>query len=628
MKSKTKLYFMITTALLLVSSVSIIQLGFANPSLNQNSKTLIYALPYDFTEFSSFTVQSYATAQWLSAVTSGLFKRSAANSRDWVPDLAASMPTVSANSTQFTVKLKPNLKFADGTPITADDVVFSFKARLTPLIDVGVYPIASQYMTNSSVSKIDSSTVFFNLTRPYAFALGLLASTIVEKSHFQSRYDSCVSTKNATVCNWDASDGSDVASTGPFKVQKIDTTNMVVTVVKDTNYWDAANTKLDSIVFQKVSSKAAALGALASGTINLMDSQYVPYPSELKLVRGITATIVGDPAHQEISLNHFNPYFGNGSGSPASKFGDSVALNASRGRLVRHAMSLIVDRSLAANQILQGLGQPAASTMPSSAFGWDANIKPDPFNITMAKEMMTKAGYDYSKLGTPNNKTGVYPKFFFNVTVLSPNTNPARNQWSDNFAAELPKIGIGVTKHVSTGWGDIQPRTFGSDVPPKSYDKGGFDVFFVGYGWGLDWDPTGLYEKSNWRPVGGNFYNYNNRTLENAISNYTSTLDPVKRTEWAVKVQQLIHQDLPVIPIVYPKSQWAWSDTLTGIDALLLSTSSLEWGNVAFKSTTTTSSTPTGTTTTSTPTPVSLVPFIVTFVSIFIAITLKRKVRK
>ncbi len=566
-----KTYVLLTLFVLVASAVAVSN-TLANPDLNE-SVFIRYAMPYDYDEYSVFTQDSYATAQWTSAVYAGLFKRDNAAGRDWVPDLAAEMP--SKTGLEYTVKLKSGLKFSTGGSLTADDVIFSYKVHVTPSIDTNGYPVYSQYFDNDSFVKIDDTTVKFTFKKPYAFDVSLLSGAIVEQAHFKERYDKCVG-GDANACVWDAEDGSDALGAGPFMVDSIDNTNEVVTLVKNPNYWDAENTKADKIIYTKIAEKAAAVSALAGEDIDIMDSQYVPDVDEFNDFDNIHREVVNDPAHQEISLNHKHPYFGTGAGIDDGDDSD----NAMDALYIRRAMSHIVDREFAANQILQGLGQPAASTMPSASLGWDPNLKADPYNVTTAKKLMEMAGFDYSTL-TDSNNDGVYETFFFEITVLSPNTNPARNQWAEAYVKELPKIGIGVKQHVSTGWGDIIPRTFGADDPPDLYDNDGFDILFVGYGWGLDWDPTGLYEEDSFLPSGGNFYNYVNHTLEELIQNYTTATDVTQRNDYAKEVQKAIHDDLPVIPIVYPKSQWGWLKIIEGIDGLLLSTSSQEWNEVS-----------------------------------------------
>jgi ABC-type transport system substrate-binding protein len=223
--------------------------------------------------------------------------------------------------------------------------------------------------------------------------------------------------------------------------------------------------------------------------------------------------------------------------------------------------------------------------MPSASLGWDPDLTPRDYNVTLARELMTEAGWDYSTtdINMESSTSACDTDCFFEVTVLSPNTNPARNQWSTDYVNELPKIGIGVKEHVSTGWDVIIPRTFGySDGLPGDYASGGYDIFFVGYSWDLDWDPSGLYTESGLCDTGScdNFYNYKNATVENLISDYTSELDFDARLTKVKTLQQALFDDIPVLPILYPQSHWGWSSDVQGIDDLLISVSAQEWGLV------------------------------------------------
>jgi len=568
---------------LMVLAVS--ALGFTPNATAANDVVVSYALPYEFTEFSIYTQDSYATAQWTSAIYASLVNRSAAADRDFVPDLAAALPTTS-DGLAWTFSLKDGVKFSSGNAITPEDVIFSFKVAVTPAINLNGYSSASLFLTNSSAVDNGDGTMTVTLTGPYAFPMSMLSQPIIEKAVFGARYDDCVG-GNAAACSWDDNTGADAISAGPFMMDNIDSTNNVVTLKKNPNYYDEV--KADKLVFTQYAEFSGAKSALAAGDVQIVDSQYTPGLSGYEGVSGITTEKVGDPGHQEISLNHQSPYYGTGLMTPK---GQANAADAPAAALsVRRAMSAIANRELYASQFLEGLGSPAAPTMPSASIGWDPNLKPDTFNITRAKTLMEDAGFDYSTL-TDSDGDGSYDTYFFSITVLAPNTNTARNKWSDDWQQSLPKIGIGVKSYENVGWDIIVPRTFGytddtattSQYPVPLWDDGGYDVLFVGYGWSLDWDPTGLYEESSFVPTGGNFMNYVNKTTEDAIGKYIVETDANKRNDFAKEIQKAIHDDLPVIPLVYPESLWGFSDKLTGMDALLLSVSAPEWNLVTLSS--------------------------------------------
>jgi len=165
----------------------------------------------------------------------------------------------------------------------------------------------------------------------------------------------------------------------------------------------------------------------------------------------------------------------------------------------------------------------------------------------------------------------------FSVNLLSPNTSAARNQWSLLMEQQLPKIGIGISFHESTGWGNIAPRTW--SYPLIDYDyiptyaNGGFDLFFVGWSWGLDWDPTGLYDTPSLVPNGDNFYQYINPAYDTKLDQYLTELNATTREVYAHELQAMLYEDLPAICLVYPKSLFGFKEGLTGIDGLLIASS-------------------------------------------------------
>ena len=536
-------------------------------SQTEESNIVVYALPYDFTEYSQFTSQSYANSQWLSAVGAGLYSRSIALDRAYGPELADGQPIISDDALVYTIKLKENLNFSDGNPLTADDVVFTYHALLSPMINFNTYSTYAAYFTNDSIVAVDDQTVEFTFEEPYAFALGLLSAAIQPAAHFQARLD-------GGDFDWNNPDLSDSISAGPFMVDKFDQTNMEIVVIKNPNYWNAEYVVADKIVFKKIGEKAAATSALSDGEVQILDGQYVAGKNELNGITGISEDFVATPSHQELSFNHLNDYWGTGKNL-------TVDNKVEGAKNVRKAISHLIDRDFAANDIMEGLALQAATIVPSTSIGWDSALEYRKFDVAKAIEYMEAAGFDYT--GMVKDDDGFYTTSLFNVTVMSPNTNPARNQWAALLVQNLPLIGIGVTQHLSTDWATIIPRTFGSDVPPGSFDDGGYDLFFVGYGWDLDVDPFGLYESTSLRPNGGNFYNFENAEYDALIPTYTQELDLDKRIDAFKLVQEFYYEWEIVAPIIYPQEHWAYAEDLQGYDSILLSTTSGNFNAIGSK---------------------------------------------
>ncbi len=178
-----------------------------------------------------------------------------------------------------------------------------------------------------------------------------------------------------------------------------------------------------------------------------------------------------------------------------------------------------------------------------------------------------------SSLGTLQNMTQADVPVLFSIALLSPNTSAARNQWSLLMEQQLPKIGIGVSFHESTGWGNIAPRTWAypllDDYIP-TYAEGGYDILFVGWNQDLDWDPTGFFDTSSLLPYGDNFYQYSNPVYDAKLDQYLTELNAVTRIGYAHQLQAMLYDDLPAICLIYPRSLFGFKEGLTGIDGLLI----------------------------------------------------------
>ena len=159
----------------------------------------------------------------------------------------------------------------------------------------------------------------------------------------------------------------------------------------------------------------------------------------------------------------------------------------------------------------------------------------------------------------------------FSLALLSPNTNEARNQWAVLIQKQLPKIGIGVYLHESTGWDNIAPRSWAYplidyDYIP-TYAEGGYDILFVRWNWEMDLNPTGLYD-TGWF-FGDNYYQYINTDYDNKLNEYSRAYNPDERDQLAYELQAILYEDLPAISILYESSFFLVDINISGFDPLL-----------------------------------------------------------
>lgn len=166
----------------------------------------------------------------------------------------------------------------------------------------------------------------------------------------------------------------------------------------------------------------------------------------------------------------------------------------------------------------------------------------------------------------------------FKISLLSPASSTQRHQWAFLMKEELPKIGIGIDIHDQSVWPSIYSRTWSYPVGEQgyydyipTYEQGGFDVFFVDWVWGLDWLPFKLFHSTEIPPNGWNLYQYSNPDCDILLEDYMSEFNPQERKFIVQDVQQILYEDLPSIPIINPGCIFGIKESLTNIDAVLLS---------------------------------------------------------
>jgi ABC-type transport system substrate-binding protein len=139
----------------------------------------------------------------------------------------------------------------------------------------------------------------------------------------------------------------------------------------------------------------------------------------------------------------------------------------------------------------------------------------------------------------------------FSITLTTPSTNPSRQAWAEVIEGELQNVGIDAERQIQD-WVTIYDRAL--DPPPeivgKTYDEGGFDCLFVGYGMNIDPDPFSLYHSSQ-TPPGQNYYNWENDENDRLCVLLKETIDLDELEGYAKEWQELAYEEQVSITIKY-----------------------------------------------------------------------------
>ena len=546
-----------------------------NVQSEEEGKILIYALPWEFGEYSYFTAFSYSTVMWMGACLSGLYVRDSANNRLHSPALADGVPIIEANdsSMNITVTLKSGLKFFNGEPITIDDVIFSYKLFMGPesATNLEVYNYLTKWLTNDSIIKVNDNSLKFILSEKFGHFRTLLSHPIFPKAQFEDRYNSG---------DFDYNDitGADVNSAGPFMIENISSS---LIFLKKNPFFYGPEPKVDKLAFVVIEETADALAALEAKEVDIIDPFFFADHSALKALNGVTIDYVPSLAWQECAVNHANGFL-NGSLTPFGlASGGEPSDYAEYGKHVRKAISHLVDRETIVDDVMEGLGIEANTVISKSIPGWDASLPFRNFSIEIAKNYMEMAGFNYTEaFGTRDfdpssiNETNN----LFELYLITPNSYAHRIVWSQMLEEELPKLGIHVAFNAIESWSYIMPITiFAEESLPgfliNETHLGGWDLLFVGavpVG-GMDINPSQIF---------GTFSAYANILYTGFYNLSMVYLNELDRTEQLLvfqELQALFYDWEASIPIVYPVSALTMLDTVSGVDGVLMTNTEQQW---------------------------------------------------
>src|SRR5690348_16888660 len=188
----------------------------------------------------------------------------AASNKDVEPELATSW-TMSPDGLTATFTLRQGVKFSDGTPLTADDVVNSLARSIDQKSDWGFL-----FSPVKSVNKVDDKTIAMHMSEPFApllAALSTFAASIYSKAQWE-KY------------------GKDMAQrplgSGAFTLESWQK-GSTITLVRNQNYWQPGKPKIDRIIMRVVGDDNTRVLQLQSGQVDLID--FVP-PNQVQQVRG------------------------------------------------------------------------------------------------------------------------------------------------------------------------------------------------------------------------------------------------------------------------------------------------------------------------------------------------------
>ncbi len=450
--------------------------------------------------------------------------RRAANG-DLIPTLAVSWGISKTDPTIWEIKLRPNVKFHDGSAFTADDVVFSIKRAQAPSSDHKGLLTAVK-----DVVKVDDLTVNIVTTGPNPLLiqnftnLFMMSKAWSEKNNVTVPQNFAAKEETFAVRNTNGTGAYMMVSREPD----------VKTVMKrNENYWGKGTYPLDvsEITYSVIKSAPTRVAALLSGEVDFVQDMPVQDIARVGSTQGLRVN--AGPENRSIFL-------GMNVGDKELKFSDVKGKNPFAELKVRQAINIALDREAIKKVVMADQSIPSNTIAPPFVNGYKKEMDAVPArDVNRAKALLSEAGY-------PNG---------FGVTLHCPNDRYLNDEKiCQAVVGMLGQIGIKVT---------LDARSKSIHFP--EIQKMQSDFYLLGWGvptYDSDYIFSFLYHTQTGAFGGWNGTRYSNADVDAKIKSLSGETDLAKRNKTIEEIWAVLQPNLNYIAIHNQVNAWGMKAAL------------------------------------------------------------------
>ena len=454
------------------------------------------------------------------------------------PGLAESWEE-SADGKTWTYTLRPDLVWSDGTPLTANDVAYTFNRILEGRYEQRNY---GNYVRNiTSVEATDDRTVVMTVRAPSPIMERLAVYILPE--HVWSGVDA-----KAVKSFANEPEGEPLVGSGPFLVAERRTGQFIRLIANDSYY--AGRPKVDELVFRIYNNPDALGQALIKGEVDFATGLTADVFSTLEGQEGIT-TYAGD--YSGFNELAFNMGAATADGKPIGDGNPHL-----QDQQVRLAISHAIDRQQMVDKILNGYGTPGSTIIPPLYTTLHIDPGTQTYDPALANQILDDAGYAMGPDGVRVGPDGVPMKYRLFVRTDSDSSVKS----GEYFKSYLAAIGI-----------EAEIKPVDENALFEIIGRGEFDMFE--WGWVVEPDPD--YQLSTFTCAkrsyedGGEIYAdlsdsfYCDEEYDRLYAAQSEETDQTARADIVKQMQQILYDAVPYVVTYYYDNLEAYrSDRFTG----------------------------------------------------------------
>lgn len=412
------------------------------------------------------------------------------------------------NDTTLIFKLRKNIKWHDGVPFGAKDVIFTYNILISPKISS---PYSASFRFVKDVEMIDEFTLKVTYKQPYfksleTWMMGILPYHILkdEQNLMSSKFN------------------INPIGTGPYKLEQLEHSKNIILVANE-DYFEG-KPKIEKISFHVIADTMTRFLMLKSQQIDIGGLNPMQYERQLS-----KDFLTKFNIYEDISRSY-------------TYLGFNLRKEKFKNPLVREALSFAINRQELADILFLGHAKVCTGPFLPSSKAFNPHVKAPKQDIQKAKELLAKAGYN------KNN-----PLTF---EIVTSNSNPIRPYAAQILQHQLKKAGVIVKLRVMEWQAFLNMVVF-----PHN-----FDTVLLGWGLSPTPDPYSIWHSKSNVKGGFNFIGYENKTIDNLIDISQHIVQRDKLAKIWQKMFQIITQDNPYLFLYIPNSITAADNRIKNIE--------------------------------------------------------------
>ena len=427
----------------------------------------------------------------------------------------------SADCLELTWKLRPGIKWHDGRPFTAEDVLFTYQTMINPKTPTAY---KEDFLAVKHAEVVDPHTFRVSYAKPLAKAVQSWGMWMLPK-HLLEKYVADGKLKESP-------ENSRPVGTGPYRFQEWKSGEKVVLVANHDYY--AGRPYLGRIVYRVIPNQGTIFLELKAKGVDLASLTAIQYSRQTEY-----------PAFRKAYKKYRYP------SSAYTYFGFNLKDPRFADRRVRQAFAHAINKQELIEGVLMGLAREATGPIRPGSWAYTDKVARYDYDPAKAKALLAEAGWKDSGDGVMRDKDGKA----FSFTIRTNQGNEERKKVAELIQQRLGTIGVKT---------EIQVIEWASFIK-EFIKKKRFETVVLGWGVGTDPDQYGVWHSSQTGPDQLNQISYANPAVDRLLEEGRASCHQAERVKFYHQFQEILAEDQPLVFLYFRDALPVVSSRVQGV---------------------------------------------------------------